>query len=193
MTAPMRIFGLAGWSGSGKTTVVTRLLPELTRRGLTVSTLKHTHHAFDIDRPGKDSHNHRLAGAQEVMLASGRRWALMRELRGGPEPDVHELARRMAPADLLLVEGFKNHPHPKLEVFRPSVGKPALYPANGTVTAVATDARPEDLEGLNGRPVFALDDAQGMADFILGAAGLNAAPSAPSAPAARAGSARGSA
>src|SRR5438874_10157209 len=109
----MRIFGLAGWSGSGKTTLLTAVIPELVARGLVVSTIKHAHHEFDIDRPGKDSWRHREAGAREVMVASSRRWALMRELRGAPEPSLEELVASMGPADLLLVEGFKFHPHPK--------------------------------------------------------------------------------
>ena len=117
----MRIFGLAGWSGSGKTTLLTALIPELVRRGVRVSTIKHAHHEFDIDRPGKDSWLHRQAGASEVMVASPRRFALMHELRGAPEPTLRELLARMAPADLVLVEGFKRAPHPKLEVHRSAI------------------------------------------------------------------------
>src|SRR6202043_2675145 len=109
----MRIFGLAGWSGSGKTTLLAALIPELVARGLTVSTIKHAHHEFDVDQPGKDSWRHRHAGAGEVMVASARRWALMRELRGMPEPPFEELIARMSPVEVLLVEGFKRHPHPK--------------------------------------------------------------------------------
>src|SRR5262244_2021489 len=119
----MRILGLAGWSGSGKTTLLTGLIPALTTRGFSVSTIKHAHHEFDIDRPGKDSWRHRQAGAREVMVASSRRWALMHELRDKPEPPLEELVAKMSPADLLLVEGWKQHPHPKLEVYRPSLGK----------------------------------------------------------------------
>jgi molybdopterin-guanine dinucleotide biosynthesis protein B len=122
----MRIFGLAGWSGSGKTTLLAALIPELAARGLTVSTIKHAHHEFDIDRPGKDSWRHRQAGAREVMVASSRRWALMHELRDAPEPPFEDLVARMSPVDLLLVEGWKWHPHPKLEVHRPSLGKSLL-------------------------------------------------------------------
>ncbi len=124
----MRIFGLAGWSGSGKTTLMTALIPEFVARGITVSTIKHAHHAFDVDQPGKDSWRHRQAGASEVMVVSERRWALMHELRGAPEPGLDELVPRMTPVDLLLVEGFKHHPHPKIEVYRPSLGKPPLHP-----------------------------------------------------------------
>ena len=134
----MRIFGLAGWSGSGKTTLLAALIPELTARGLSVSTIKHAHHDFDIDRPGKDSWRHRQAGAGEVMVASARRWAIMRELRGRPEPPLEELVARMSPVDLLLVEGWKRHPHPKLEVHRPSLGKPLIYPGDPYVVAIAT-------------------------------------------------------
>src|SRR5579864_6461941 len=135
----MRILGLAGWSGSGKTTLLAAVIPELTARGLTVSTIKHAHHEFDIDRPGKDSWRHRQAGAGEVMIASSRRWAIMHELRGAAEPTLDELAARMSPADLLLVEGWKRHRHPKLEVHRPSLGKPLLYPDDPQIVAIAAD------------------------------------------------------
>jgi molybdopterin-guanine dinucleotide biosynthesis protein B len=164
----MRVFGLAGWSGSGKTTLVMCLLPELIARGVSVSTLKHTHHNFDIDRPGKDSYVHREAGAHQVMLSSGRRWALMQELRGAPEPSIAELAAQMDPVDLLLVEGFKRHPHPKIEVYRPIVGKPALYPDNETIVAVASDAPVTD----TALPTFALSDTPAIASFILESVGL---------------------
>ena len=165
----MQIFGLAGWSGSGKTTLVVKLLPELISRGFTVSTIKHTHHNFDIDKPGKDSHNHRTAGAHEVMLSSGNRWALMHELSETPEPSVGELAERMTPVDLLLVEGFKNHPHAKLEVYRPEIGKPALYPENDTIVAIASDT---DLVSPD-VPVFGLEAIPAIADFILSYVGLD--------------------
>src|ERR1700726_2996227 len=135
----MRIFGLAGWSGSGKTTLLAALIPELAARGLTVSTIKHAHHEFDIDQPGKDSWRHRQAGAREVMVASARRWALMHELRDLPEPPLEDLVAQMSPVDLLLVEGWKRHPHPKLEVYRPSLGKPLLYPEDRHIVALASD------------------------------------------------------
>jgi molybdopterin-guanine dinucleotide biosynthesis adapter protein len=135
----MRIFGLAGWSGSGKTTLLTALIPELGARGLTVSTIKHAHHAFDIDQPGKDSWRHREAGAHEVMVGSARRWAIMHELRGAPEPVLDDLVARLGPVDLVLVEGFKRHPHPKIEVHRPSLGKPLLYLDDPNVVAIASD------------------------------------------------------
>jgi molybdopterin-guanine dinucleotide biosynthesis adapter protein len=160
----MRVFGLAGWSGSGKTTLLTKLIPELVGRGLKVSTIKHAHHEFDIDKPGKDSWLHRQAGASEVLVASSRRFALMRELRDDPEPSLDELMARMAPVDLLLVEGFKAHPHPKLEVHRPSVGKPFLYPDDPHIVAVASDERLAVP-----LPVLPLADARAIADFIVSA------------------------
>lgn len=158
----MRIIGLAGWSGSGKTTLLTALVPLLTARGLSVSTVKHAHHEFDIDRPGKDSWRHREAGAHEVMIASSRRWALMHELRGMQEPSLDELAARMTPVDLLLVEGFKTHPHPKIEVHRPALGKPLLYLDDPHVFALACDepvAAPI--------PVLPLGEPAGIAALIL--------------------------
>ena len=167
----MRIFGIAGWSGSGKTTLIKALLPVLIGRGLTVSTLKHAHHSFDIDQPGKDSHEHRKAGAREVMIASANRWALMHELAGAPEPRLAELIGRMSPVDLLLVEGFKWEPHAKLEVHRPSVGKPLLQPDDPHIVAVASDVR---LAGL-AVPLLDLADAQGVADFIMSRCQLQAA------------------
>jgi molybdopterin-guanine dinucleotide biosynthesis protein B len=159
----MKVFGLAGWSGSGKTSLVVRLLPELIGRGLKVSTMKHAHHSFDIDRPGKDSHSHRLAGAHEVMVASAARWALMHEHRGAPEPTAAALARLMSDVDLLLVEGFKRESHDKLEIHRPALGKPLLYPDDPHIVAVASDA-PLDAGGL---PRLDLDDAGAIADFII--------------------------
>jgi molybdopterin-guanine dinucleotide biosynthesis protein MobB len=163
----MRIFGLAGWSGSGKTTLLTRLIPELVRRGTSVSTIKHAHHEFDIDKPGKDSWLHRQAGAREVMVASARRFALMHELREAPEPMLDELVARLAPVDLLLVEGFKREPHPKLEVHRPVIGKPFLYPDDPHIVAVASDA-----VLTVPLPVLALDDVAAIADLILGQHGF---------------------
>ena len=160
----MRIFGLAGWSGSGKTTLMTALIPELVSRGLSVSTLKHAHHAFDIDQPGKDSWRHRQAGAREVMISSQNRWALMHELRGTPEATFEDLARRMNPVDVLLVEGFKRHPHPKIEIHRPSLGKPLLHPEDPWIVAIASD---EMLPGLR-LPWLPLSDASAVATFILG-------------------------
>ena len=166
-----RLFGLAGWSGSGKTTLVTRLLPELTRRGLAVSTVKHAHHAFDVDQPGKDSWRHREAGATEVMISSAQRWALMHEHRGAPEATLAELVRHMSAVDLILVEGFKAEPHPKLEVHRPALGKPLLCRDDMHIVAVASDARLADVAV----PVLPLDDAAAIARFILAHFRLEAA------------------
>ena len=159
----MKIFGLAGWSGSGKTTLMVRLLPEITSHGLSVSTMKHAHHSFDIDSPGKDSWEHRAAGAREVLLTSTLRWALMHENDDAPEPSVEELVARMTPVDLLLIEGFKTHDHPKVEVHRPVLGKPLLCHEDEAVVAVASDAA---LPGLH-VPVFDLNDTAAIAGFIL--------------------------
>lgn len=164
----MRIFGLAGWSNSGKTTLMIALIDILSRRGLRISTIKHAHHAFDIDVPGKDSYRHRKAGATEVLIGSGRRWALMHELREEAEPPLDDLIRHMAPVDLLLVEGFKRDRHPKIEVYRPSIGKDPLWPGEPGIVAVASD---EDIQGLD-RPLLDLNDAPAIADFILAHVGL---------------------
>lgn len=158
----MRIIGLAGWSGSGKTTLMTKVIPLLVRRGLKVATIKHAHHEFDVDRPGKDSWLHREAGAGEVLVASSRRWALIHELRGEPEPPLAELLTKLAPADLVIVEGFKRHAHPKLEVYRASVGKPLLHPDDNCIVAIATDA-PLPQAPL---PVVQLDDIEGVANVL---------------------------
>jgi molybdopterin-guanine dinucleotide biosynthesis protein B len=133
-----RVLGLVGWSGSGKTTLLTRLLPVLTGQGLKVSTLKHAHHDFDVDLPGKDSYEHRRAGANEVIVASARRWVQMHELKDEPEQTLAQLLRRMSPCDLILVEGFKREAHPKLEVYREAVGKPPLHPEDSRIVAVAS-------------------------------------------------------
>lgn len=160
----MRIFGLAGWSGSGKTTLVARLIPELTGRGLSVSTIKHAHHAFDVDSPGKDSYRHREAGAHEVLVSSANRWALMHEHRGAPEPSLEELLQRLSPVDLVIVEGFKREPHPKLEVYRAAVGKPALQPEDPHIVGIATD-RPAALDAPV--PVLDLENIAGIADLVI--------------------------
>ncbi|MEA2925460.1 MAG: molybdopterin-guanine dinucleotide biosynthesis adapter protein, partial [Alphaproteobacteria bacterium] len=135
----MRIIGLAGWSGAGKTTLLARLIPDIIARGLTVSTVKHAHHAFDVDQPGKDSHTHRMAGATEVLIASERRFALIHELRQETEPRLPDLLAKLAPVDLVIVEGYKREPHPKLEVFRDAVGKPLLHPDDPHIVAIASD------------------------------------------------------
>lgn len=164
----MKIFGFAGWSGSGKTTLMAALIPELVAQGIAVSTVKHAHHAFDVDQPGKDSWRHRAAGAVEVMVASERRWALMHELRAAPEPPLDELIAHMSPVDLLLVEGFKRHPHPKLEVYRAMLGKPPIHPDDPDVVAIASD-RPLPEAPL---PWLPLGDAGAVARFILDHLGL---------------------
>jgi molybdopterin-guanine dinucleotide biosynthesis protein B len=163
----VRIFGLAGWSGSGKTHLVARLLPVLIARGLTVSTVKHAHHAFDVDKPGKDSWVHRSAGAGEVMISSANRWALMHEHRGAPEASLETLIGHMTPVDLILVEGFKTHAHPKLEIFRAALDKPPLWPEDPHIVAVAADLPPRAPI-----PVLALDDTAAIADFIIAHCGL---------------------
>ncbi len=160
----MRILGIAGYSGSGKTTLVTKLIPALIERGLTVSTIKHAHHAFDVDTPGKDSYEHRKAGATEVLVSSAQRWALMHEHRGAAEPGLDELLDRLAPVDLVLVEGWKFGDHPKLEVFRQSVGKPMLARDDRHVVAIATDL--QELPGLS-IPRLDIDDVDAIADFVV--------------------------
>ena len=157
----MRIIGLAGWSGAGKTTLLARMIPLLTGRGLRVSTIKHAHHEFDIDTPGKDSWLHRQAGATEVLVASARRWALMHEHRDAAEPPLAELLARLSAVDLVLIEGFKRDPHPKIEVHRPANGKPLLYPDDAAIIAVASDMPLPACD----RPVLALDDPAAIADF----------------------------
>jgi molybdopterin-guanine dinucleotide biosynthesis adapter protein len=160
----MRVIGLAGWSGAGKTTLIVKLIPYLNERGFSVSTLKHAHHEFDVDQPGKDSYLHREAGAREVLVASARRFALMHELRGAAEPSLAELLRRMSPADLILVEGFKRDAHAKIEVHRVANGKPWLYPEDPGIKAAATDAT----EGLPAHlPHAHLDDIQAIAGLML--------------------------
>lgn len=157
----MKVLGLAGWSGSGKTTLMVALIPLLRARGLRVSTIKHAHHRFDVDQPGKDSWRHREAGAEEVMIASSQRFALMHELRGAPEPALPDLLERMSPVDLVLVEGFKQEGHAKIEVHRAANGKPPLFPDDPAVIAVATDEAMET----GGLPRLDLNDAEAVADF----------------------------
>jgi molybdopterin-guanine dinucleotide biosynthesis protein B len=159
----MRIFGFAGWSGSGKTTLMTALIPEFVSRGITVSTVKHAHHDFDIDRAGKDSWRHREAGAHQVMVASDRRWALMHELRGAAEPSLDALLQHLNPVDLVLVEGFKRHAHPKIEVYRRIVGKPLLHPEDPDVIAIAADDQSPEFSV----PFLPLSDAAAIAVFVL--------------------------
>ena len=158
----MNIYGVTGWKNAGKTGLMERLVAEFTARGLRVSTVKHAHHRFDVDHPGKDSFRHRTAGASEVLLASSTRIALMQELRGAPEPPLSELLARLSPVDLVLVEGYKRDAHPKIEAFRDATGNPLIAPGDPTIRAVASDI-PLELD----RPVFGLDDTATIADFIL--------------------------
>jgi molybdopterin-guanine dinucleotide biosynthesis protein B len=160
----MKVLGIVGWSGSGKTTLLTAVLPLLCRTGLRVSTVKHTHHHFDMDRPGKDSYRHREAGAHEVLVVSGARWALLHEL-SGPEPDLPDLLAKLDPVDLVLVEGYKGHPFPKLEVHRSALGKPPLWPDAPDVIAIASDAGPE--VELGGRIVLPLNQPDRVAAWIM--------------------------
>jgi molybdopterin-guanine dinucleotide biosynthesis adapter protein len=159
----VKIFGFAGWSGSGKTTLIEKLIPRFVRRGLRVSLIKHAHHTFDVDTPGKDSYRHRHAGAAEVLVTSSRRWVLMHELRGAHEPSFDEQVKRISPCDLLLVEGFKFAPIPKLEVWRAQPGEALLHPNDPHIVAVASDTRVETK-----LPLLDLNDVAGIAGFILG-------------------------
>jgi molybdopterin-guanine dinucleotide biosynthesis adapter protein len=158
----MKIFGIAGYSGSGKTTLIERLIPLFTGRGLRVSLIKHAHHKFDIDHPGKDSYRHRHAGCSEVLIASSARWALMHELRGEAEPSLDELLEHLAPCDLVLIEGFKREPIPKLEVYRSVVGEPLMFPQDPHIVAIASDREVDTV-----LPQFNLDHAPAVAAFIL--------------------------
>ncbi len=163
----MKVFGIVGWKNSGKTGLMERLVAEIVARGHSVSTIKHAHHTFDVDQPGKDSYRHRAAGASEVLLASATRIALMQELRAAPEPPLSDLLARLSPVDLVLVEGYKRDAHPKIEAHRSETGQPLIAPEDPTVRAVASNA---DLR--LDRPVFDLDDTQAIADFVLAQVGL---------------------
>jgi molybdopterin-guanine dinucleotide biosynthesis protein B len=163
----MKIFGFAGYSGSGKTTLIEQLIPIFTGRGITISLIKHAHHTFEVDQPGKDSYRHRKAGCAEVLVTSSRRWALVHELRDAPEPTLAEQLQRMSPCDLLLVEGYKHEPIPKLEVYRAEVGEPLIHPHDENVVAIATDTR------LNtALPQFDLNALDAIAEFVLQHLGL---------------------
>ena len=159
----MRVIGFAGWSGSGKTTLLAKIIPVLTKRGLKVSTVKHAHLHFDLDKPGKDSHTHREAGATEVFISSARRWAQMHELRDEDELRLRDIIMRLMPVDLVIVEGFKHEPHPKLEVFRARVGKPLLHPTDNWIVALASDA-PVPQSSV---PVLDLNEIEKIADVLL--------------------------
>lgn len=163
----MRIYGVTGWKNAGKTGLMERLVTEITGRGITVSTVKHAHHTFDVDHPGKDSHRHRVAGATEVLLASRNRFALMHELRDEEEPTLEDLLAKLLPVDLVLVEGYKRDRHPKVEAFRAETGNDLIAPGDPTIRAVASDT-PMELD----RPVFDLNDTKAIANFILSEVGL---------------------
>ncbi|MDZ7708836.1 MAG: molybdopterin-guanine dinucleotide biosynthesis protein B [Roseovarius sp.] len=163
----MKLYGVTGWKNAGKTGLMERLVAEITGRGFTVSTVKHAHHSFDVDHPGKDSHRHRVAGAREVLLASRNRFALMHEMRGEEEPVLEALLQKLAPVDLVLIEGYKRDRHPKIEAFRAETGNALIATDDPTIRAVASDVA-LDLD----RPVFDLDDTGAIADFILAEVGL---------------------
>ena len=158
----MNVIGIAGWSGAGKTTLLTRVIPHLVAQGVRVSTIKHAHHAFDVDQPGKDSHVHRQAGATEVLVSSANRFALMHELRGQPEWALDALLEKLSQVDLVLVEGFKTQAHPKLEVYRKAIGKPLLHPQDENIVAIASDG-PVDAR----IPVVRLDDIEAVASILV--------------------------
>jgi molybdopterin-guanine dinucleotide biosynthesis protein MobB len=163
----MKIYGVVGWKNAGKTGLMERLVSEICNRGFSVSTIKHAHHHFDVDQPGKDSYRHRQAGASEVLLASGTRWALMNELRQGDEPPLKALLAKLSPVDLILVEGYKRDDHPKVEAFRSETGQPLIATDDVTIRAVASNVGFEI-----DKPVFDLDDTTAIADFILSEVGL---------------------
>ncbi|MEO1471986.1 MAG: molybdopterin-guanine dinucleotide biosynthesis protein B [Pseudomonadota bacterium] len=169
----MIVYGVVGWKNAGKTTLVERLVAEIAGRGYSVSTLKHTHHGVDVDRPGKDSHRHRAAGARQVILASSARWALMTELRGAPEPPLEDLVARLDPVDLVIVEGYKRDRHPKIEAWRAETGQPLIARDDPTVRAIASkDTLPDGPGAAAALPVIDLDDIAAIADFLLADAGL---------------------
>jgi molybdopterin-guanine dinucleotide biosynthesis adapter protein len=158
----MRVIGIAGWSGSGKTTLITKIIPVLNKRGIKVATVKHAHHGFDVDQPGKDSWLHREAGAQEVAIVSNRRWAIVHELRDEEEPPLAEILAKLSSADLVIIESFKRHRHPKIEVFRGAVGKPLMQPHDDSIVAVTTDAPLSQVQV----PVLMLDDVELIASVL---------------------------
>ena len=158
----MRVIGIAGWSGAGKTTLLAKLLPRMIGRGLRVSTVKHAHHNFDLDQPGKDSHTHRLAGANEVLVSSASRWAIVHELRGAPELSLGTLLGKLSPVDLVLIEGFKRGHHPKLEVYRSAIGKPLQHPDDPYIVGIVSD------DAIDASvPVLMFDDQEGIVDLLL--------------------------
>ncbi len=164
----MKLFGIVGYKNAGKTGLMERLVAEVTDRGISVSTLKHAHHSFDVDHPGKDSYRHRTAGAQQVLLASNTRWALMSELRSEKEPPLEDLLARLDPVDLVLIEGYKTGPHPKIEAHRAETGHPLLAPNDTMIRAVASDTK-LDID----QPQFDLNNTKAIADFILAEVNLS--------------------
>ncbi len=166
----MKLFGVVGWKNSGKTTLVAGLVTELKSRGFTVSTMKHAHHAFDLDQPGRDTYKHRQAGAQEVLISSGKRWAVMHELQGEDEPPLEELLAKMSPVDIVIIEGFKSASHAKIECHRATTEMPLVSANNKTIVAVASDV---DV-ATGGLQVLDLNDASAIADFVMSQTGLNA-------------------
>ncbi len=159
----MRVIGFVGWSGCGKTTLITGILPRLIARGLTVSTVKHAHHAFDLDAPGKDSWRHRNSGATEVLITSDRRWALLHELRGAAAPSIHDMLRKLTPVDLVLIEGFKSAQHARLEVYRSAVGKLPLHPQDAGIAGIVSDVPFPHA----GRPVAGINDLAAVVELVL--------------------------
>ncbi len=164
----MKIYGVTGWKNNGKTTLVERLVSEITARGFSVSTIKHAHHAFDVDHKGRDSYRHRVAGAREVLVGSGARWALIHELRDEPEPSLDQLLARLSPCDLVLIEGYKRDSHPKVEAHRTAAGQSLIAETDPTIRLIATDT-PLDTD----RPQLHLDDISGISGFILNDLGLS--------------------
>ncbi|MFY0618417.1 MULTISPECIES: molybdopterin-guanine dinucleotide biosynthesis protein B [unclassified Shimia] len=163
----MQIYGVVGWKNSGKTGLMERLVTEMAGRGLSVSTIKHAHHSFDVDQPGKDSHRHRVAGAREVLLASRTRWALMHELRDESEPSLAVLLEQLSPVDLVLIEGYKRDGHAKIEAHRHETGNPLIAPEDPTIRGIASDVALD-----SDRPVLDLNDTKSIADFILSDLGM---------------------
>ena len=164
----MKVIGFAGWSGSGKTTLIERVIGIVTARGIRVSLIKHAHHAFDVDHEGKDSWRHRHAGCGEVLISSGKRWALMHELKAEPEPTLDELLAKLSDCDLAIVEGFKRAPIPKVEIYRESLGKPKLFPGDSHIIAVVTDS---DVD--TALPCVDINNPEAVADFVLEHCGLS--------------------
>lgn len=163
-----RVFGVTGWKNSGKTTLVCRLVEEVASRGFSVSTIKHAHHSFEIDHEGRDSHKHRMAGASEVAISSANRWAIVHELRGKAEPSLEEMLTRLSPVDLVIIEGYKREPHPKIECRRIEArSQEEIFAEDGSVVALATD-----MQAHAPIPVFEIDDINSIADFVLDYVGL---------------------